>query len=68
MSIQLTGISLFIIIIVYDSIGKHAPAGASPERLVRQAPKYYVTISSGFAIYDKDVTEWRTFYQLCHSV
>jgi hypothetical protein len=47
---------------------KHAPPNSLVQLLLRETPKYSVNISSGFAIYDKDVTGWRTFYQLCHII
>jgi hypothetical protein len=36
--------------------------------LLRQTPKDSVKTLSGFAIYGKDITGWRTFYQLVHSI
>jgi hypothetical protein len=40
---------------------------APPQQLLlRETPKDSVNVSSGFAIYDEDVSGWRTFYQLCH--
>jgi hypothetical protein len=41
---------------------------APPQHLIlRETPKDSISISLGFAIYDRDVIGWRTFYQLCHN-
>jgi hypothetical protein len=41
---------------------KHAPE----QLLLHETPKGSINISSGSAIYDKDVIGWRRVYQVCH--
>jgi hypothetical protein len=51
---------LFVTLIILTQMVKHAP----PQQLLRETPIYYVTLSSGFLIYDKDVLGGARFNQL----
>jgi hypothetical protein len=43
----------------------HAP---TQKLHLRESPKDSVNLSLGFTVYDKDLIEWRTFYQSCHVI